>query len=691
MLTGIFYFRGYLLWMKAFTTIPFFRIVIPFVIGILAAIKIEIIRIELFYFFLLFIPLIFFNFYKPAKPWYKRLFMISADLFLFLFGVLLVQQKDLIKQNDYYCNQVNTDTVITFTAIINDLPVEKEKFSKCDLKLLEIKKGKIFQKTGGTVYGYFKRSMARSDLKPGQIVLIKTNLLEVSPPKNPFEFDYKNYLYNKQIYHTAFMDSGAFAILPISSQLNPIWELGLKCKEFLLTRLKNSALNKNAYGICAALLTGYDDEIDKPVMEAFSHSGTLHVLSVSGLHTGLIYLALNFLFNFFDPKKKYKLSRFIFITLFLWFFALITGFSAPVLRAVLMFNLLGFGRIYFRARYKHQLNILLASAFMLLVYNPFYITDVGFLLSYFALFGLLYFQPKISAYWEPENKFVASIWQSAAASIAATISTLPITLFYFKQFPLWFFVCNVVVVPATFLLLILAVFVVFKINIIAILVNYVITGLIWFINLFNSKNFGFIDNIHFTFLDVFFLSLLIIILSTAFQYRSYKQFALSFILLITWQFFSLIDSYIVKNKSLLTVYSIKNESVVSVKNKTTVNLAEINSPVYNFNIKPHLNSFNYPNAKLTTFNVLKKNKQFVLYLNTPGYWPEIDLKEVTTLVLANNFNVTEQDLRDFQNLQTLVVDASNNNYMAARAEELCRNFNISFYNTKHSGAYLLAL
>jgi len=647
--------------------------------------------VDIYYLLGLVIPIVFFNFYRPGKKEYKILFLLFADVFLFLLGTCLVSRNNLIKQPSFYGNLARTDTVVTFIASVNDVPVEKERSVKCELRLMEVKSGKGFKKANGTLLTYFRKSKAVSGIKPGQVLMVKADLIEPESPKNPFVFDYRNYLFNKQIYHTAFVDSVSFATLPLKSSLNSIWLFGLRCKEFLLMRLENSGLSKNAYSICAALLSGYDDEIDRSVMEAFSHSGTLHVLSVSGLHTGLIYLALNFLFNYIDRKKKYKLARFIFITVFLWFFALITGFCAPVLRAVIMFNLLGFGKIYFRAKYSHQLNILLVSAFILLLYNPFYVTDVGFLLSYFALFGLLYFQPKLSACWQPDSKILGYGWQSLTASVAATLSTLPITLFYFKQFPLWFFVCNIVVVPATFLLLILAVLVVFKVNLVTIVVNYLVAVLIWFINLFNSGSYGFIDNIHFTHMDVILLSVFLVVISIAVQFRSYRYLRLSLLILIGWQLFSLIDSYASKNGSLLSIYNVKNNSVVSVKNARSVYLTKVPASIYNFSIKPHLNSFNYADIKPAEFNVLKKDKECVLFLNKPGYWPLVNCDKITTLILANNFKLSKSDLDKFPNLATLVMDASNNNYILAKTEELSRNFGIRFYNTKHLGAYLLAL
>lgn len=676
--------------MKAFTQIPFFRILIPFVAGILLGIHAGPFHMQLFYFLLLLIPLTFLNFYAPAKGFHKLIFMICADLILLLFGAALVYQKDITKSHSYYGDFINPDTNLTFIATLNDLPVSKQKFIKCELAVKEIKSGNAFKQSSGTVIAYFRKS-THTHLKAGQSYLIKGNLVELSSPKNPYEFDYRTYLNHKQIYHTVFLDSSSYTLLLLSNEINPVWKFGLDCKNFILTRLRNSSLDSNSYAICAALITGYDDEIGKPVMEAFSHSGTLHVLSVSGLHTGLIYLGLNFFFNLFDPKRKHKLVRLLFVTGSLWFFALLTGFSAPVLRAVIMFNLLGFGKIYFRARYSHQLNILLVSAFVLLIYDPFLISDVGFLLSYFALFGLLYYQPGFAKLWEPENKFVDSLWQSLTASFAATLSTLPLTLFYFKQFPIWFFICNVVVVPATFLILILAVFVVCKLNIFAVLINYCIRFTIWFIELFNARDIGFIDNIHFTFADVIFSSLLIITLSIAFQYRSYQQALQSVILIIAWQLFSLGDSFQAKNESLLCVYNIKKKYAVAVKNKNSVTMSELDIPVFNFNVKPHLNSFNYAALASNPYNFVMAKNQSILFLNKVGFWPDMRYDCVTVLVISNNFKLVKKDLQVFKNLKVLVADGSNNNHVTAKTEELSRNFGISFYNTKQRGAYLQTL
>lgn len=673
--------------MKLFTALPFFRILIPFISGILMALTVNVPAIHIIYPCVLIGLLLFINFYTTQK----KVIMLLADVFLFVYGIMLVGQVNTEKSNSFYGRAVHADNTLNFIAVIHDQPIEKEKTVACNLELLQVKTGNGYAPVTGSIKAYFKKPVVLGALTAGHTLLIRSTLQEVSVPQNPYEFDYKNYLYNRQIYHTAFIDAGSFKVLPAKNNLNPVWLAGLYCKQVIMQRLKNSALSENAYSICCALLTGYDDEIDKQVMNAFSHSGTLHVLSVSGLHTGLIYLVLSFLFDLFDRDKKYKLLKFSMITFVLWFFALITGFSPPVLRAVIMFNLFGLGKIYFRNDYRNQLNILLVSAFILLCDNPFFITDVGFLLSYFALAGLIYFQPLVSALWQPQNRLINYGWQSISASFAATISTLPLTLFYFKQFPLWFFICNLVVVPATFIILFLAVLVVCKLGVAAILINYLTAMLISFINVFNSDRFGFIDNIHFVFTDVIYLSLLIVFISVALKTRSYRSIISSISLIILWQLTALVSSYVSKQETLFSLYHIKNKSVVSVKNKTSVYHFTLDSASYKYHIKPHFISFNNPELNSLKFNYVAGNKHSILILDTLNFWPQVNESSITIMILTNNFKITEADLKRFGSLKWLVADGSNNNYTIKKAEELSRNFGLNFYNTRRKGAYLLTL
>lgn len=661
------------------------------VAGILVAVQLKLNAVVLpFLFVLLGIALILILLQKKTGL-NKLLFFLCADIFLFCFGVNLTYSYNIVNEKAFYGHYAKIDSTSKMLVVVKDLPVQKQKFVKCELKVLQVKTNTFYTNTKGTLVGYFKNSQASSSIQAGDVIVINSKLMEIESPKNPLEFDYKTYMAHRQIHYTTFIDSCAFAITGNEAPLSAVWLMGLKIKKHLLSTLKNSGLDKDAYGICAALLTGYDDDIDSSIREAFSHSGTLHVLSVSGLHTGLIYLVLAFMFDLIDRKKKHKITKFIFITLCLWLFALITGFSAPVLRAVIMFNLLGFGKIFFRSDYRNQINILLVSAFMLLCFDPFLIYNIGFLLSYFALFGILFFQPLFAKWWQPERKFTLMIWESFTASFAATISTLPFTLFYFKQFPLWFFICNLIVVPTTFVILLLAVLVVLKVTPVYKIINCIIILLTYFINFFNREGAGYIDNIHFTAIDAVLMSLLLFFITLGFYFRSYKYIMFSVVLLLCWQLNGIIISYNAKNQNYLSVYHLKKQNAFSIKNKQEVVIDSIGLADFNFHVKPHLISFNNPAIDQKPFNYVITPSNHCLIVDKQNFWPKADYRHISVLVISNNFKVKATDLQQFSNLKTMVADGTNNRYTIKQLAELCSKFGVEFYSTQSKGAYVLEI
>lgn len=676
--------------MNIFSTIPFFRILIPFAAGILIALRFDP-ALPSPYLFIPFLTGAFlFAFLKQNNRFTKVVFMLLADVMLCLFGLSLTHLSNLSHAPSFYSKLQSPDSIGTFVVEISDIAIRKEKFTKYPVKVLYVKKGTKLLPATGNLLVYLRNQNNTSILEPGERLCFSKKLSEVQGPMNPGEFDYRAYLQRKQVYHTVFVEPTDWRLLTNSKSNVGLQLFALRCKARTLDILKHSDLTPDAYAICAALLTGYDDDINKEVMQAFSHSGTLHVLSVSGLHTGLIYLVLNFLFNLIDKHKKYKLSRLVILTVLLWLFALLTGFSAPVLRAVIMFNLIGIGAAFFRHDYRNQINILLVSAFILLCYNPFFIVDIGFLLSYFAMFGLLYFQPRLSLLWQPVHPVARYLWQSITASFAATLSTLPLTLFFFKQFPIWFFVCNLVVVPITFILLLAAFLLLLHLPYLSMLINSLVAFTVWFIQLFNHEHVGYLDGLHINWIDLLALSFLLLFLSLALQKRSYQWMRLSIFTLVLWQLISLAESYRLKTKSELVVFYHKRELLVSVKNTGTCVLNQIDTASYAYSVKPALTGYNYPTLNQSQYNYVRSPNEVVLFLSDRSV--QVDsLAKVTTLVLSHNRLLRPEALIPFRSLKRIVTDATNNQRTILQTADLCRNFGYEFYNIKQHGAFVLAL
>lgn len=677
---------------SVFRKIPFLRILLPFATGVYAHLAFPHFIKPPFW-----IPLLIACGLLLVKTGVDRLnrlklpFLMGADLFLVLTGASLGFYQTESNHPRHYPRHLNLDSSQTLVVEVVDLPIKRTTFTRIPVKVLAGEHKGQMHSLRGQVLAYVKNSAATESIEVGDQLVLHATLTEVQGPQNPGEFDYRQYLYYRNIYHTLFADSSSFRRLSVPGNTFSLRLAGIRCKQVILNRLRRSGLTQEAFAICAALITGYDDEIDRTVLQAFSHSGTLHVLSVSGLHVGLIYLMINFVFHRIDLRHRQKGLQLILTCVCLWGFAFIAGFAAPVLRAVLMFTFLGIGRFFFRTQSHDQLNILLFSAFVLVFINPFYLVDIGFLLSYLAVFGLIYFQPKFLKRWSPNSKVLRLIWENTCASFAATLSTLPLTLLFFHQFPLWFFVSNAVVVPLTFVVMLLSAGVLMQVSFLVPLTNGLVEILLRFINLFNKQGTAYWDNIDFSNCDAVFLTLVLLLFSIALQFRSYRYLRTAFLLLITWQLVSLYTSFRAKTSSEFTVYSIKKANVFACKTGTRVVLSPCTPAEKDYHIQGHLTALNYPGIEQKIFNYVQTTQGAIIVLNEKTSLSEAVIRNTSVLIISNNYRISEKELAAFERLKILVLAGNNSFKTAAHAEELSRKFKLDFYDVKKSGCFQLNL
>jgi competence protein ComEC len=675
--------------MNWFRQIPFLRILLPFIAGLLISLQVNremplLLPLFITVFALLVVLFLFFQ-----KGGNKIGFLLGADVLLCLFGMVLVQQHSLQWHPKYYGKLLDVSKKVQTIAVVSDVPSVKAKTIKLKLELKAVKYHNELLAVKGKLIAYVKKHHNAHRLKAGQQLYVHVRLQETEAPRNPGEFDYKHYLHNRQIYHVAFLDSGDYAILSSPISASEIRLLALHCKQWIVERLRNSSLSREAFSITSALLTGFDEEIGPDILKAFAHSGTLHVLSVSGLHTGLIFVFLSVVFDFFDPRRKRKVLKFSLLISVLWAFALLTGLAAPVLRSVVMLSLFAIGSVFFRNEPKNQLNLLFVSAFVLLCANPYFLTEVGFQLSFSALFGLIVFEPFFSAHWQPQRVWLRWLWKSTCASFAATISTLPFTLYYFKQFPLWFFIANPVVVPASFLLLALSVPALFHWQWVLWCINWLTEKLIQFITLFDSGKLSYIDGIPFKFQDAVWISVLIALLSSAIYRQSFRQLVYSLCLFLIWQVSALVQDFDLLKKNTITVYSVNKAYAYSVKQGQHLSYSVSDAAVYERYVKAHALTLGNPHTQDDRFNAIETSEYQLVILNQKGSFPEVSAEKPTYLVLSNDFYLKEVDFSRFKRLRALVLDESMQRKSLGRVEKLCRKFGLLCYQTKKQGALIL--
>jgi len=277
------------------------------------------------------------------------------------------------------------------------------------------------------------------------LLVMDATLNPVTNAGNPYEFDYRGYLARKNVGRSAFVESSRWQQIDSYAQ-SPLFNFSNRIRNNLLDVLNRAGLSGNELSVASALVLGYRADIDADLRKAYASSGAVHILAVSGLHVGIVYMVLNTVLMLFPFIRRSKWMPALIQLSFLWLFALITGLSPSVMRATTMFSFIVAGRALHRKGYIY--NSISASAFLLLLANPNNLLDVGFQFSYMAVIFIVYLHPFLYGLLSFKNKLLNKAWDLTCVSIAAQTGVAPLALFYFHQFPTYFILSNFVVIPA---------------------------------------------------------------------------------------------------------------------------------------------------------------------------------------------------------------------------------------------------
>jgi len=284
----------------------------------------------------------------------------------------------------------------------------------------------------------------------GQVLAFGDELVVLGAPKslkesdNPFGFDYKSYAITQGIYATHKLSASSYLVLS-HNQREGVDAFANHLRSYCEKILQDNILGKKEKGLSIALILGTKNELDKELYEAFSATGVVHALAVSGLHVSLIYSIITFGFGFL---KQIPFGKSIFALLamvLLWIYALITGLCPSVLRAVTMFSLFLIAGLM--KRNTTIFSILSFSAFLLVALNPFILLNVGFQFSFLAVIGIAFIHPVLLTFYKPERTYAVKLWTLASVSISAQLAVSPISIYYFHSFPLLFLPYNLVIIP----------------------------------------------------------------------------------------------------------------------------------------------------------------------------------------------------------------------------------------------------
>ncbi len=361
---------------------------------------------------------------------------LNSPIFITLFilgfvtcGILSIQTS----RNTYTVRQYE-DSTATMIVQITELDGVRKQWKRAICEVQAIVDENKLRPHSETILCYINAA----GLEVNDRLIIRSPVGKIENRNNPGEFDAQHYWNNKGIYSTTFVGYSDFKLIDkLPTPFYDQWRMKVKN---LFLNVFESHLDGDELAIASALVLGDKSLLSQDVRKSFSAAGAMHVLAVSGLHIGIILEMLLFLFG--RIPKLFSKNRAIIVSLvILWCYAMIIGFPPSVVRATLMFSVLSIGRM--NSEQSDSLNILFFSAFLMLLFDPILLYDIGFQLSYLAMFGIFTIYKPIAVLFYIRNKWLRKLWEGTAIGIAAQLVTFPLTLYYFHQFPNYFLLTNI--------------------------------------------------------------------------------------------------------------------------------------------------------------------------------------------------------------------------------------------------------
>ncbi len=553
---------------------PFVRLLIPFMAGIiLAAFHPVLSFITIAIILLLFSIFIFLSFSNPlnSKYIFRWIYGMILNLLLFVSGYEITSLNTEILYPSHFSKiSIEGDFLL---ATVAESTVSKENSFKTVLKITGIIKQQKFVPATGKILGYFQKDSTSKNIQYGNVLVLKVTYTDIPPPQNPSEFNYKRFLSFHTIYHQAFLKNSEYRILE-NRQKNNLQGVAGRVSKNLMKIFEKYNISGDEYSVASALMLGSREEIDKDLVQAYSSSGALHVLSVSGLHVGVIFMVMAWLLLFLDKIKYGVVLKTILLLAGLWFYAMLTGLSPSVVRSATMFSFIVVGKS--GKRNTNIYNIIASSAFFLFLANPFLIMEVGFQLSYLAVIGIIFFQPKIGNIWSANipsagrvgNWFVKQVWTISTISVAAQIATFPLGLLYFHQFPNYFIFSNLFVIPLSTLIIYLGVFL-FIVSPLATFAGYVALIFKNCIILLNKSvlmveklPYSLLQGISITIIETWLIYFLLIFLICFFIFRNPKYGIFALLVLSFLLIYQIGERYFQQKQKMFCVYNINKTSAL---------------------------------------------------------------------------------------------------------------------------------
>lgn len=693
-------YRRYI-WKEA----PFLRLIIPLITGIVlqwnfniaAVVSWSSLLISLLFFIVLSFGKIGFLF-----KW-NKLNGISINILLIALGMLLGYYKNIAHNKGWISNYYHPGNALQLT--LQEPLSEKAKSFKAIASVSLLADSNNVRPVKGNIILYFQKDSAIPALDYGSQIIITKNLQFIKNSNNPGTFNYERYAAFQDIYYQVYLKPGEFIILN-SKEENPFTKFIYKTRNKIVSILSQYIPGDKESGLAEALLIGYKDDLDMGLVQAYSNTGVVHVVAISGLHLGLIYWLLNLLLKPLYKRKHTRWLKPILVITGLWLFAILAGAGPSVIRSAVMFTCIVLGESLKRPVSIY--NTLAASAFLLLCYNPFWLWDVGFQLSYAAVLSIVIFMKPIYNWFFIQNKILDFIWKLNAVSLAAQILTVPVSIYHFHQFPNYFLFTNIIAVPLSSLI-VLGEIVLCAVSLIPILAKYwgiALHWLIWAMNSFvehmESMPFSLWDSLYFSIPQLILLYAFITGISIWLLQKNKTGLKAGLLFLSGFVLLRTISFYQSSQQEKIIVYNVPQHTAIDFIDGRNYAFAGDSilledDFLRNFHLKASriLHRMYYADSLslLTkTENYFLFGNKTILLVDANYRFEELPEKiKADIVIISKNPKLYINNLLKTVNCKQIIFDASNPTWKVEKWEQDCANASLSCFSVVDKGAFVMNL
>ena len=686
---------------------PFLRLVVPLIAGIVfgdylfnqSYPHLSVVLFSLFFSSILLLILSYRFIVSYRNRW---IFGLFTFLCLFFLGGSIISLKLEQTKFDFSHNPQ------TYLVELTDRPQVKERSVLCKINIIykidSISKTQVSK----NALLYLSKDSTCLPLSAGDHLLVNTRFAKPKSRNNPEEFDYSRFLHRKGITATAFVDSLHWQSVYKAAKPDAR-ETANRWRDRIVSIYKRLGFEGENLAVLSALTLGYKEGLDSDTREAYSVAGASHILAISGMHIGFLCALLLFIFRLIPDR--WFLTRFVRVVLIisiLWLFAFLVGLTPSAVRSVCMFSLLLIGSLFHRKQ--DSLNILFATAFIMLLIDPSWLFEIGFQLSLMAVLSILIWQPIYQRLLPKTNRVGRFIVGILLVSIAAQLGVAPLIILYFSSFSTHFLLTNLLVVPLVSLI-IYGSFIMLLVGFLPFVQTAVATCLNLLLNILNGSihwieqlPYASLDNLWMHHFEVV-LFYILVLLTVFFIYRANSKRLLATLLCLFMLFaVRLSFLYINRPETSIVFYNIRNFPVVHCINSDKSSLIASSDTLLNIAnypplLKPYWNKIQLETPQLITRNAESShfimNNHIIQFYNkricivSDDRWNSFSTDTplvIDYLYICKGYKGELKELLNLFQAKQVVIDSTISSYWQAKFENECKQEGVRFYSLSDKGS-----